>query len=203
MFAFSNRLKGIFNPFFIILTIVIILLGSAFIINTWNKTIIEYEKNGVNPLYIHLFRDGRDVALSFKKAIVGEKHMYHIAKQWKEEQEASLRLAEKVGANLVLKVRYEDLLHSPENELQKICCFMGADYNPVAMDYYHSEESHKTAHSGVMWENVEKPVIADNFNKFKKELSPDDIQIFKQVAVDTLEKLGFYKILQNSFISRI
>jgi hypothetical protein len=151
----------------------------------------QLEENGVNPLYIHLFRDGRDVALSFKKAIVGEKHIYHIAKQWKEEQEASLMLADKIGKNRVLKVRYEDLLHDPENELQKICVFIGADYNPVALDYYHSEESHKTAHSGVMWENVEKPVIADNYNKFKRELSPEDILIFEQVAGDTLEKLGY------------
>jgi hypothetical protein len=65
------------------------------------------------------------------------------------------------------------------------------------MDYYHSEESHKTAHSGVMWENVEKPVIADNYDKFKKELSPEDILIFEQEAGDTLEKLGYSRIFPN------
>ena len=151
----------------------------------------QLEENGMNPLYIHLYRDGRDVALSFKKAIVGEKHIYHIAKQWKEEQDASLQLAEKIGSRRVLKVRYEDLLHHPVKELRKICSFIGAEYNPVAMDYYHSEESHKTALSGVMWENVEKPVIANNFNKFKKELPPEDILLFEQVAGDTLEKLGY------------
>jgi len=151
----------------------------------------QLEEYGVNPLYIHLYRDGRDVALSFKKAIVGEKHMYNIALQWKEEQEASLLLAEKLGNNRVLKVSYENLLHAPEKELRKICRFIGADYNLNALDYYHSEESHKTALSGVMWENVEKPVIADNYNKFKKELTPEDILIFEQVAGDTLQKLGY------------
>lgn len=151
----------------------------------------ELEKHGVNPLYIHLYRDGRDVALSFKKAIVGEKHMYHIARQWKEEQEASLQLADKLGSKRVLKVRYEDLLAAPEHELKKICSFIGASYQAEAMDYYHSDESHKTALSGVMWENVEKPVISDNYNKYKKELSPEDILIFEQVAGDTLQKLGY------------
>lgn len=151
----------------------------------------QLENDGIRPLYIHLYRDGRDVALSFKKAIVGEKHIYHIAKQWKAEQEASMQLAEKIGQNRVLKVRYEDLLHNPEFELQKICRFIGTEYNSIAMDYYHSEESHKTAHSGVMWENVEKPVISDNFNKFKKELTPAEIILFEQIAGDTLEKLGY------------
>jgi hypothetical protein len=161
------------------------------------------EDNGVRPLYIHLFRDGRDVALSFKKAIVGEKHVYHIAQQWKREQEASLQLANKIGNNRVLKVRYEHLIANPENELMRICRFIGADYNPVALDYYHSEESHKTAHSGIMWENVEKPVISNNYNKYLKELSPADIQVFEQVAGDTLEELGypltFPKNKQNLF----
>lgn len=151
----------------------------------------QLEDNAVNPLYIHLFRDGRDVALSFKKAIVGEKHIYHIAQQWKDEQEASLRLADKIGNSRMLKVRYEDLIANPAKELKKICRFIGADYNPVALDYYHSEESHKTAHSGVMWENVEKPVISNNYNKYKKELSATDIHLFEQVAGETLEKLGY------------
>jgi len=158
----------------------------------------QLEENGLNPLYIHLFRDGRDVALSFKKAIVGEKHVFHIAKQWKEEQEASLQLVERLGNKRVLKVRYEDLLAQPASELRKICKFIGTEYNPVALDYYHSEESHKTAHSGVMWENVEKPVIKNNFNKFKKELTPEDILLFEQVAGDTLEKLGYLRTFANN-----
>jgi hypothetical protein len=151
----------------------------------------QLEENGVRPLYIHLYRDGRDVALSFKKAIVGEKHIYHIALQWKEEQEASLLLAEKLGSKRVLTVSYENLLHAPEKELRKICSFIGTHYNLNTLDYYHSEESHKTALSGVMWENVEKPVIADNYNKFKKELPSEDILLFEQVAGDTLQKLGY------------
>jgi hypothetical protein len=151
----------------------------------------QLEENGVIPLYIHLYRDGRDVALSFKKAIVGEKHMYHIAKQWKEEQEASLILAEKLGSNRVIKVCYENLIHDPESELRKICSFIGAEYNSIALDYYHSAESHKTAISGVMWENVEKPVISNNYNKFRKELSEEDILLFEQVAGDMLKKLGY------------
>lgn len=148
----------------------------------------EYE---VKPLYIHLFRDGRDVALSFKKAIVGEKHTYNIAKQWKEEQKASLLLAEQLGDTRVLKVCYENLLTDPEKELRKICGFIGAEYNSTALEFYHSEESHKTALSGAMWQNVEKPVISNNFNKFKTELKSEDILLFEQVAGETLEKLGY------------
>jgi hypothetical protein len=151
----------------------------------------ELEKYNPKPLYVHLFRDGRDVALSFKKAIVGEKHIYHIARQWKQEQDASVDLYEKLGSARVIRLRYEDLLHNPQAELQRLCSFLGVEYTEAALSYHESQESKETANSGLMWQNVVKPVLADNHNKFLKELSEDDIRIFERVAGDTLEKLGY------------
>ena len=40
-----------------------------------------------NSKFIYLYRDPRDVALSFSKAVIGEKHPYFIAEQWAEFQE--------------------------------------------------------------------------------------------------------------------
>lgn len=151
----------------------------------------ELEKYDPKPLYVHLFRDGRDVALSFKKAIVGEKHIYHIARQWKREQDASVDLYEKLGGHRVIRLRYEDLLQNPQAELKRLCDFLGVEYSESAMSYHESEESKETANSGLMWQNVVKPVLADNHNKFLKELSEEDIRIFERVAGDTLETLGY------------
>jgi hypothetical protein len=151
----------------------------------------ELENYDPKPLYLHLFRDGRDVALSFKKAIVGEKHIYHIARQWKEEQDASIALFEKLGGDRVIRLRYEDLLQNPQEELKRLCRFLGVAYSEEAMAYHESNESKETANSGLMWQNVTKPVLSDNHNKFLKELSEADIRIFERVAGDTLEKLGY------------
>ncbi|WP_138475707.1 sulfotransferase family protein [Dyadobacter bucti] len=151
----------------------------------------ELEKYDPKPLYVHLFRDGRDVALSFKKAIVGEKHIYHIARQWKEEQDASVDLYEKLGGDRVIQLRYEDLLQNPQAELKRLCGFLDVEYSESAMAYHESDESKETANSGLMWQNVVKPVLADNHHKFLKELSQEDIRIFERVAGDTLETLGY------------
>ncbi len=145
----------------------------------------------IKPLYLHLFRDGRDVALSFMKAVVGEKHIYFIARQWSDEQEASLRLMERFGNERVIQVRYESLLGNPEYEIRRLCAFMGVSYDASVMDYFRSEESKHTAHSGEMWKNVEKPILRDNFNKFTREMSNEDILLFEQVAGETLVTLGY------------
>jgi hypothetical protein len=125
------------------------------------------------------------------KAIVGEKHVYFIAKQWREEQEAALRLMNTIENNRFAQVRYESLLANPEREIKKLCSFMGAEYDPSVLSFFKSDESINTAHSGEMWKNVEKPILKDNFNKFTKEMSVTDIQLFEQVAGETLLKLGY------------
>ncbi|MBS1608736.1 MAG: sulfotransferase [Bacteroidetes bacterium] len=152
---------------------------------------VDLLEKRIKPFYIHLYRDGRDVALSFKKAIVGEKHIYSLAKQWQTEQELSLALYNRLGTERVIQVKYENLLANPGFELQKICATLGLLYKEAALDFYKSEESKKTAQSGKMWENVEKPVIKNNFGKFKNELTEEDIRLFEQVAGDTLLKLGY------------
>jgi hypothetical protein len=59
----------------------------------------ELETHGSIKKYIYLYRDGRDVAASFKKAIVGEKHIYFLAKQWKQDQEECLKLRNTIPAD--------------------------------------------------------------------------------------------------------
>lgn len=149
------------------------------------------EAAGVHPFYLHLFRDGRDVALSFRKAIVGEKHMYHLAKQWSEEQELSHALCLQAGPGRSIQLRYEEYILDPEATMKTICARLGLTYRPEVMDYSRSDESKETAASGAMWGNLVKPVMKDNTNKFLREMTAEDIAVFETVAGETLVKLGY------------
>lgn len=151
----------------------------------------ELEVAGIRPRYIHLFRDGRDVACSFRKAIVGEKHVYHIAKQWARNQEACLALKSQLGAERFIQVSYEDLIESPENEMKRISSFLGLSFNPAVFDFYKSEESKNTAGAGQMWANVSKPILKGNSKKYRKELSELDIAIFEKQAGNMLLALNY------------
>jgi hypothetical protein len=148
-------------------------------------------EENIKPYYIFLYRDGRDVACSFKKAVVGEKHVYHIARQWQEEQDLCIALQKKLGNKRVISVCYEDLIAQPEKELMKICDFIGAKYNNSCLEYYTSSEAKNTATSGKMWANVEHNIITNNFNKYFKQLSASEVFLFEEVAGKTLRKLGY------------
>ena len=150
----------------------------------------KFREEGFEPLYLYLYRDGRDVALSFKKAIVGEKHIYNLAKKWKADQDACMHELEKLEPGRYIKVKYEEFIAATDVVIKEICRRTGMVYKNVD-DFYTSDESKRTAAGGKMWENVTKPVMKDNYGKFLKELSADEILIFEQVAGDTLVKLGY------------
>lgn len=149
------------------------------------------ENAGIHPFYIHLFRDGRDVALSFMKAIVGDKHVYPLAKQWKTEQDLSDALCKKLGPERSIQIRYEEFIIDPAKTVTEICKRLGISYSPSVLDYNRSEESAETAGAGAMWGNLTKPVMKENTRKFLRELSTDDIRIFETVAADTLMQLDY------------
>lgn len=151
----------------------------------------ELETASPDLKYIYLYRDGRDVALSFQKAIVGEKHPYHIAKQWHEDQQACLRLTDRIPSERLFMLNYEQLIRDPEQTIRQLCAFLGIGFQETMLHYYTSDESRRTADGGAMWTNLTKPVMHDNANKFLREMAADDIRIFESVAVDSLVALGY------------
>lgn len=142
------------------------------------------------PMWLWLYRDGRDVACSFRKAVVGEKHVYFLAQQWKKEQELSLMQSRKAPDDSIV-LRYEEFTPDPETALRMICAKLKVDYDPEMLNYADSKESKITAASGEMWSNLVRPVMKNNTRKFESELSYDDILIFESVAGDLLEELNY------------
>jgi len=149
------------------------------------------EAAGLSPVYIHLYRDGRDVALSFMKAVVGPKHIYMLAKKWRQDQEEALAAKKIIPSDRFVSLCYEDLLEDPERVLQALCSNLQVTYRGEMLRYFESGESRKTAHAGKMWENLEKPVLSSNRQKFLKGLTREQLVIFESVAGDMLEGLGY------------
>lgn len=151
----------------------------------------EMEAFGLQPKYVFLYRDGRDVACSFKKAIVGEKHIYHLAKQWEKDQAACIRLKDLLPADRFYSLNYETLITDPENEIRRLCLYLDIEYSSNMMQFHGSKTSKLTAAAGEMWSNLEKPIISNNTRKFLNELKGDDLEIFELVAGDVLKALGY------------
>ncbi|EKU98566.1 sulfotransferase domain protein [Leptolyngbya sp. PCC 7375] len=141
--------------------------------------------------YLYLYRDGRDVAVSFRKAVIGQKHFYHIAQDWAKAQRAALKMREKFDENQFFSISYESLTGSPEESLKALCKFLEVEYSPSMMSFHESSEAKNTASSSSLWNNVTKPIMNQNTKKFLTQASEEDVKIFELVAGDVLDALGY------------
>jgi hypothetical protein len=155
------------------------------------------------PRYIYLYRDGRDVALSFRKAVVGEKHFYHIAKEWAATQELALKWQQRIDAGRFLSVSYEELVGSPRTTAHMLCDFLGAAFRAEMLDYHRSDEAHKTASSSDLWSNVSRPVMQSNTKKFLREVKEDDVRVFESMAGYVLDALGYERVFVKKGEERV
>jgi len=66
------------------------------------------------------------------------------------------------------------------------------------LSFFDSKESSKTASSGAMWENLTKPVMQKNIEKFRYQMNEKDIHLFESIAGDMLLNLGYELTMLNT-----
>lgn len=145
--------------------------------------------------YIYLYRDGRDVALSFQKAVVGEKHIYNIAKDWTTSQEIALQLRNDIADNRFFAISYEQLTSDSDNSARSLCDFLGVEFNQNMFEFHKTDEARNAASSSKLWQNVTQPVISNNTNKFLDSMAEEDLEIFESVAGHVLDELNFERFM--------
>lgn len=153
----------------------------------WGREINAYFDQ---PKYIYLYRDPRDVALSFSKAVIGEKHPYFIAKQWNELQNLCLAQLDE-NKDSMFAISYENLLKNPEQMVKDLCTFLDIEFSIKMLDFHRSREAERSAKSSSLWENLSKPINTSNSRKFLTELSTEEIRIIESVCGDVMDRLGY------------
>ena len=153
------------------------------------------EAFGETARYLFLYRDGRDVALSFRKAHIGPKHPYVCAQEWAEIQKQMMEWEDKIGSR-VLRVKYETLLANQTEEVTKICDFLGVPFDEAMLNPGKSKEAQRTAGKSDLWKNLDKPIMKNNCGKYLKD-DPENIKIYESVAADCLTNLGYELMFQD------
>jgi Sulfotransferase family len=97
--------------------------------------------------FIHLVRDGRDVALSIRDLWFGPDSVEEAASWWV----SMLRAASEQSRNLAsyLVIRYEDLILDTEATLRRVCHFLSLPWNDSMLGY-HMTSKQRLAELGVL-----------------------------------------------------
>ena len=152
----------------------------------------EISESVPDAQFIYLVRDGRDYVTSMRKVPGGSHHYYFLAKQWQDEQARCLNVMKQLQhKNGVHLVRYEDLLGDPAEVLNEICKFIGIDYEPAMLRFHEQDSARQISSKSEFWKNLSQPLMQNNFNKFKQELSRADIELIESIAGLELSMLGY------------
>lgn len=87
-----------------------------------------------NARFLHLVRDGRDVA----RSVVGmgwAGNPWHGASRWLQAEATWDRLQVALPPERWVEVRYEQLIADPERALRRLCDFVGVPFDPAMFDY--------------------------------------------------------------------
>jgi hypothetical protein len=136
---------------------------------------------------VHLIRDGRDVALSYRAAYFGPKHVYSLARRWQRYVAAAEEAHACLGETAFLQVRYEDLTAAPEQELRRICTFLGEEFSAGMLTQYHEDNAVHSEQRNAA--NLRQPILSSNTGKWRTQMSRRELRIFEALAGDTLERL--------------
>ena len=142
---------------------------------------------------IHIYRDGRDVALSWMRAPFGPENIYTAARRWKNHVKTGRHVGITLPLETYLEVRYETLLSHPEATMKSVCAFLK---EPFCRDVLKPSfiERQNLPTTIVKRENTRFPktkIVSSNSGKWKEAMLRSDQILFESVAGDLLRTLGY------------
>lgn len=87
-----------------------------------------------NARFIHILRDGRDVA----RSTIGMGWAGNVwlgLDKWMEAEQSWAKFQAQIAPERRMEITYENLISTPKQELSRICDFLGVSYSPAMMDY--------------------------------------------------------------------
>jgi len=139
--------------------------------------------------FIHLVRDGRDVAAS----MLAMQDWHHTAATpafyWRQALQ-QVRAARPVLGKRLVEVRYEALIEDTDAELRGLCTFLGVDFDPAMLESdWHEIEKVPEAERH-MHGRVGLPVTS-GLRDWRRDLDRASIREFEAIAGRELHAYGY------------
>ncbi len=142
--------------------------------------------------FIHLYRDGRDVAVSMLEKW-GERDfhidIYFAARNWDRRTRQVRTAGAAVESGRFHEIRYEELVAEPEHQLQVLCNFLGETYIPEMAAPHRLAQSE--IEPGSFHDPVRNPPSTTRSGRWQTDLAARDVRLFQRVAGSLLETLGY------------
>jgi len=139
--------------------------------------------------FVHLVRDGREVALSYADVPFGPSTVAKAAALWKARVKLGMERGRPLGTARYLELRYERLLVNPQEEVEGLCSFLDLEFDPAMLDYSERARSEVLDRAKLYNPNVMKSITKTR--SWDEQMPRSQVEVFEAVAGDTLTELGY------------
>lgn len=142
--------------------------------------------------FIHIVRDGRDVALSLMSQWFGPDDFVSALNFWRERVVIGRKMLSMLPEERVFTLKMEDLASEPESTLRALCDFLDISFTAEMLNSFNKKAAAKVGdridehHAG-----LSGPLDIENVTKWDKELSKADQALAWEQAGSELRELGY------------
>ncbi|MDE3205538.1 MAG: sulfotransferase [Acidobacteriota bacterium] len=141
--------------------------------------------------FIHLIRDGRDVALAMRDTSWAPKTADEAARHWVQRVGRGREDATNLGSERYLEVRYEDLVLNPGPVLERACAFLGIDFHPAMLDYTSAADRQLQMSPAPEEDASLRRTVTPGLRDWRTQMAPEDVAEFERVAGTLLFELDY------------
>lgn len=148
--------------------------------------------------FIHVIRDGRDVAVSSMPLSFGSNTTYMAGRRWNRFVRRGLNF-EAEHPESVLRVMYEELVKNNEAQLRRICEFVGEEFRDEMMQFHKSVKDRSSAPPEMSCHTeLAKPANNSRIGRWRSELTLEQLRVFESEAGELLSELGYERAMPDA-----
>ena len=142
--------------------------------------------------FVHVIRDGRDVALGYlDRDEWGPDTLPDAAFYWASRVGRGRAAGAALGPARYVESRYEDLVADPEAEVRRLCRFLDLDYGDEMLRYHERGAAFiASTKDPQAFGGLARPVTR-GMRDWRTEMQPDDVLRFEAIAGGLLADLGY------------
>jgi hypothetical protein len=143
-------------------------------------------------VFIHVIRDGREVAASLADQVWASSGLVGKAHWWHDCVTAGRRAGQRLGRTRYCEVRLEDLADDPEGVLRRVCAAIGESYTAQMLEYTRrsGEMDSWTPESRRSNQHLGKPPTA-GLRDWRAGVSLDEQAAVNRICRPLLRELGY------------
>ena len=168
--------------------------------------------------FIHLIRDGRDVALSLRNVWFSPgNEIATLAEYWSTHVRAAMTSGARIAG--YREVRYEELVRRPQSVLEELCEFLELPYADAMLQFHERAPQRLAEHKDRVWldgsfrvsheerlkqqRRTLQPLSTERVHSWRGAMSGDDILRFTEIAGALLDKLGYIRPDTATDVTRV